>query len=298
MRLKTTLFKHVHNCSWEETKPFLSAINNEIGIADLEKLYISLVTKMPQKVKNRFSIFGFQNESTDILVTIAFPIHKSSIWKYMEIEEEIKVDLDLSEDMPLPLCLAHCINYLYKDIGASWKHILASISESKKQSNKKAKVGTFGFYPINKINKDNPYKWTYWLKDNHTVYDEKTKCGTVYKSSLSEEDRSNIQLFREEFSVTLNSGTRFRRNRTKGVFSQIIKNYNHFEDFHDFNHFYVLFEFSSKRQLKMNDMEKIMMELCNLFHLYDETIPYESFFAAEARKDFGNSLRIKILAGR
>lgn len=140
-------------------------------------------------------------------------------------------------------------------------------------------------------------KWEYWLTEKTAPYDRKTKCGTVYRSPLTEKDRADIYQFKEEIRVTISSGIHDIADRTDRII-ELVANYQvDFKNLYPFTHFYFLFEFSPEKPIIMEELGKIMIELTGLVK-YEGLSSSDYFWAAESVKGLGNNLKVTIQAGK
>ena len=138
-------------------------------------------------------------------------------------------------------------------------------------------------------------KWEYWLHQIIAPFDTKTRCGTVYKTPMTDSDRADIYHFMEQIQVIIASGCKDVSDRANRIIELAVKHQDDFKNFNSFSHFYFLFEFSPENQITMDELGLILMDLTRLVKK-EGLSSSDYFWAAESIDGLGNNLTVSIQA--
>lgn len=152
-------------------------------------------------------------------------------------------------------------------------------------------AGKIEFTPVLKID-ITANKWRFWLKSEN-----ETSSQIVYKSPLTQEERSFINDFTEEKTVIICSDTNDSEYRSESIIELMMKYSDDFKEFHGFNHFYYLFEFSTEKPILMEELGQITIKLAELL-TNDNANSLEYWWAAKNNNTIGSKLKVTIQAGK
>lgn len=147
------------------------------------------------------------------------------------------------------------------------------------------------------IETDSFQKWEYWLHLGTAPFDTKTRCGTVYRTPMTDRDRAYIYQFTEQIQVIIASSNKDIPDRANRIIELAGKHRDDFKKFNSFSHFYFLFECSPENPIIMDELGKIILELTGL--VKDEGLsPSDYFWAAESKDGLGKILKVTIQGGK
>lgn len=147
------------------------------------------------------------------------------------------------------------------------------------------------------IETDSFKKWEYWLYPETAPFNTKTRCGTVYRTPMTDRDRADIYQFKEQIQIIIASGNNDLSDRANRIIELAAKHQNDFKNFDSFSKYYFLFECSPENPILMEELSKIIMKLTGL--VKDEGLfPSDYFWATESKDGLGKILKINIQGGR